>query len=123
MVRASVPRTAPPLVSASAGSLRLKFVSNMNRGVCSPADFLQFFLNDSLELPGGQNGSRHKGVFQGEGERGVRRSARALSCCIPRAAKILMIFNIDSNLIFSVSPELQCLRVLPLVQIILMRIR
>lgn len=37
----------------------------------------------------------------------MRRSARALSRCIPRAAKILMIFNIDSNLIFSASLELR----------------
>lgn len=58
-------------------------------------------------MPGEPNRSIHKGVFQREGERGVRRSAHTLSRCIPRAAKILMIFNIDSNLIFSASLELR----------------
>lgn len=49
-----------------------------------------------------------RGVFQGEGERkGRGGQPRALSRCIPRAAKILMIFNIDSNLIFFFAPSLK----------------
>lgn len=72
------------------------------------AHLLTFYIKKKitcLSCARGRNESRHKGVFQREGERGVRWSACAFFCCIPRAAKILMIFNIDFNLIFSASLE------------------